>query len=55
MVGAGALALHLIRPHLVLRLGLKEMIIWNRTRKNAVKLDERLNEELGGIYNLGFV
>ncbi|CAN1751500.1 Protein SAR DEFICIENT 4 [Linum perenne] len=27
------------------RPGLKEVIIWNRTRKNAVQLSERLNEE----------
>ncbi|CAN1751501.1 Protein SAR DEFICIENT 4 [Linum perenne] len=48
MVGAGALAPHLIRAHLAVRPGLKEVIIWNRTRKNAVQLSERLNEELGG-------
>ncbi|CAN0902859.1 Protein SAR DEFICIENT 4 [Linum grandiflorum] len=47
MVGAGALAPHLIRAHLAARPGLKEVIIWNRTRKNAVRLAEKLTDELG--------
>ncbi|CAL1371105.1 unnamed protein product [Linum trigynum] len=48
MVGAGALAPHLIRAHLAARPGLREVIIWNRTQSKAAELAEKLNYELGG-------
>jgi alanine dehydrogenase len=42
MVGAGALAPHLIKAHLAIRPSLNKVLIYNRTHASAVKLVERL-------------
>lgn len=42
MVGAGALAPHLIQAHLAARPGLKRVIIWNRTVDKAIALAEKM-------------
>ncbi|CAH9069887.1 unnamed protein product [Cuscuta europaea] len=47
MIGAGALAPHLIRAHLTVRPGLKRVIIWNRTSERAESLVEKLRSEIG--------
>jgi ornithine cyclodeaminase len=44
MVGAGALAPHLVRAHAAVR-PIKRVTIWNRTSANAVKLAFQLAEE----------
>lgn len=46
MVGAGALAPHLIQAHLTIRPSIKTVLVWNRTHSTAVKLVEQLNEVL---------
>ncbi|KAJ6926235.1 hypothetical protein NC651_010613 [Populus alba x Populus x berolinensis] len=45
MVGAGALAPHLIKAHLAARPSLQKVIIWNRTAKKASDLAEKLKKE----------
>lgn len=42
MVGAGALAPHLIQAHLTIRPSLEKVLVWNRTHARAVKLVEHL-------------
>ncbi|KAI4351629.1 hypothetical protein L6164_005972 [Bauhinia variegata] len=44
MIGAGALAPHLIRAHLSARPSLRKVIIWNRTVEKAITLAEKLRE-----------
>ncbi|XP_007038837.2 PREDICTED: delta(1)-pyrroline-2-carboxylate reductase [Theobroma cacao] len=66
MIGAGALAPHLIKAHLAANPSLQKVIIWNRTIKKAADLAENLqgnneyngvcfesNESLEGIVELG--
>lgn len=48
MIGAGALAPHLIKAHLTVRPSIKRVIIWNRTIEKARILVDQLNEE-GGL------
>ncbi|KAL6127174.1 hypothetical protein ACLB2K_075217 [Fragaria x ananassa] len=48
MIGAGALAPHLIRAHLAARPGLKRVIIWNRTEEKARALAAEMRGSLGG-------
>ncbi|XP_010537141.1 PREDICTED: uncharacterized protein LOC104811948 [Tarenaya hassleriana] len=43
MIGAGALAPHLIKSHLAAKPGLKRVIIWNRTPQKARDLAETLS------------
>ncbi|KAJ8752809.1 hypothetical protein K2173_008544 [Erythroxylum novogranatense] len=45
MVGAGALAPHLIKAHISARPSLRKVIIWNRTMKKAKELVEKLRKE----------
>ncbi|KAF3432927.1 hypothetical protein FNV43_RR24029 [Rhamnella rubrinervis] len=47
MIGAGALAPHLIKAHLVARPSLKKVIIWNRTVEKARNLAENLQDSVG--------
>ncbi|XP_062120318.1 protein SAR DEFICIENT 4 [Humulus lupulus] len=47
MIGAGAMAPHLIRSHLVARPSLKKVVIWNRTVEKARKLAEKMKESVG--------
>ncbi|CAL0300699.1 unnamed protein product [Lupinus luteus] len=47
MVGAGALAPHLIRAHLSARPSLRKVIIWNRTVAKARTLAQKLRESHG--------
>lgn len=49
MVGAGALAAHLIRAHLTVRPSLKKVFIWNRTAEKAASLVNKLQEEVKGV------
>lgn len=49
MVGAGALAPHLIKAHLAARPSLEKVIIWNRTVEKARVLVERLSGEHSGV------
>lgn len=51
MVGAGAMAPHLIRAHLSARPRLRRVIIWNRTVEKARTLAEKLREsgEFDGV------
>lgn len=51
MVGAGALAPHLIRAHLSAVPTLRKIIIWNRTVEKA----KTLAEKLGGVLEFGGV
>lgn len=44
MIGAGALAPHLIKAHLAARPSLQKVIIWNRTMKKASDLAENLSK-----------
>ncbi|CAK7338729.1 unnamed protein product [Dovyalis caffra] len=48
MIGAGALAPHLIKAHLAARPSLQKVIIWNRTIKKAADLVEKLKKEWVG-------
>ncbi|OAY30325.1 protein SAR DEFICIENT 4 [Manihot esculenta] len=45
MIGAGALAPHLIKAHLAAKPSLEKVIIWNRTMKKATDLAEKLRVE----------
>ncbi|XP_065869182.1 protein SAR DEFICIENT 4 [Euphorbia lathyris] len=45
MIGAGALAPHLIKAHLAAKPSLEKVIIWNRTGGKAANLVEKLREE----------
>jgi alanine dehydrogenase len=45
MIGAGAMAPHLIRAHLAVRPSLKSVRIWNRTPERAARLAEALTAE----------
>ena len=45
MVGAGAMAPHLIRAHLSVRPSLASVLIWNRTAERAFRLAESLRAE----------
>ncbi|EEF49043.1 ornithine cyclodeaminase, putative [Ricinus communis] len=45
MIGAGALAPHLIKAHLAANPSLEKVIIWNRTMEKAADLAEKLREE----------
>ncbi|XP_019428310.1 PREDICTED: uncharacterized protein P11E10.01 [Lupinus angustifolius] len=47
MVGAGAMAPHLIRAHLSARPSLRKVIIWNRTVEKARTLAQKLRESHG--------
>lgn len=47
MVGAGALAPHLIKAHLAARPSVKKVIIWNRTEEKAKKLAEEMEKNAG--------
>lgn len=51
MIGAGAMAPHLIRAHLVARPSLKRVIIWNRNAEKAEILAEKMREcaEFDGV------
>lgn len=51
MVGAGAMAPHLIRAHLSARPSLRKVIIWNRTVEKARTLAQKLGEsdEFAGL------
>ncbi|KAG9137452.1 hypothetical protein Leryth_019875 [Lithospermum erythrorhizon] len=49
MVGAGALAPHLIKAHLSVRPGVKRVIIWNRTIEKARLLADKLRNEIEGV------
>ncbi|PON96968.1 Ornithine cyclodeaminase/mu-crystallin [Trema orientale] len=53
MIGAGALAPHLIRAHLVARPSLRKVVIWNRTEEKARKLAEKMRES-EGLDGVGF-
>lgn len=43
MVGAGAMAPHLIRAHCEIQRTIQEITIWNRTRSKAIELADSLN------------
>lgn len=45
MVGAGAMAPHLIRAHRAVRPSLRSILIWNRTPERAARLAEKLAAE----------
>lgn len=47
MIGAGALAPHLIKAHLTARPGLERVVIWNRTVEKARNLAEQLQQSSG--------
>jgi ornithine cyclodeaminase/alanine dehydrogenase-like protein (mu-crystallin family) len=47
MIGAGALAPHLIKAHLSARPSLRRVIIWNRTTEKAKNLAEEMRENAG--------
>ncbi|XWS61239.1 hypothetical protein CRYUN_Cryun07bG0108800 [Craigia yunnanensis] len=51
MIGAGALAPHLIKAHLAANPSLQKVIIWNRTIKKATDLAENLqgSNEYNGV------
>ncbi|KAL8134631.1 protein SAR DEFICIENT 4 [Apium graveolens] len=49
MVGAGAMAPHLIRAHLSARPSLNKVIIWNRRNEKAVALVEMMEGEFQGV------
>lgn len=53
MIGAGALAPHLIKAHLSARPGLRRVIIWNRTVDKASKLAEEMRVN-GGFDGVSF-
>ncbi|XP_062149690.1 protein SAR DEFICIENT 4-like [Alnus glutinosa] len=53
MIGAGALAPHLIKAHLSARPSLRRVIIWNRTTEKARKLAEEMQEN-GGFDGVSF-
>lgn len=45
MIGAGAMAPHLIRAHLAVRPSLRRVCIWNRTAEKAHRLAEQLRDD----------
>ena len=45
MIGAGGLAPYMVRAHLSVRPSISQVLVWNRTAKNAMLMAERLNEE----------
>ncbi|KZV35966.1 hypothetical protein F511_31192 [Dorcoceras hygrometricum] len=45
MIGAGSLAQHLIRAHLIIRPSLKRVVVWNRTLEKARILVDELTKE----------
>lgn len=47
MVGAGAMAPHLIKSHLSAIPSLRKVIIWNRTEEKAKTLAEKMRESVG--------
>ncbi|KAK9071631.1 hypothetical protein SSX86_008060 [Deinandra increscens subsp. villosa] len=47
MIGAGALAPHLIRAHLTTRPSINHVMIWNRTSRKSENLVEELKAEIG--------
>ncbi|MBT8249962.1 MAG: hypothetical protein KJN81_06835 [Acidimicrobiia bacterium] len=49
MVGAGAMAPHLIKAHLSVRPSIKDVVIWNRTPERASELASALAAELDGV------
>ncbi|KAF5451164.1 hypothetical protein F2P56_031451 [Juglans regia] len=53
MIGAGALAPHLIKAHLSARPSLRRVIIWNRTVEKASKLAVEMRES-GGFDGVSF-
>lgn len=53
MIGAGALASHLIKAHLTVRPSVRTVIVWNRTLSKARSLVNRLTEE-GGFEGVRF-
>ncbi|KAK4403623.1 UNVERIFIED_CONTAM: protein SAR DEFICIENT 4 [Sesamum calycinum] len=53
MIGAGALASHLIRAHLTVRPSVKTVVVWNRTLAKARSLVDRLMQE-GGFEGVQF-
>ncbi|KAL0452461.1 UNVERIFIED_CONTAM: protein SAR DEFICIENT 4 [Sesamum latifolium] len=53
MIGAGALASHLIKAHLTVRPSVKTVVVWNRTLSKARSLVDRLTEE-GGFEGVRF-
>lgn len=53
MIGAGALAPHLIKAHLTVRPSLKKVIVWNRSVEKAKTLVVNLRKE-GGFEGLCF-
>lgn len=50
MVGAGALAPHLIRAHLSAIPSLRKVVIWNRTAEKARTLVDRIQESNDGSF-----
>lgn len=53
MIGAGALAPHLIRAHLIVRPSIERVILWNRNRGKAESLAQKMNLE-GGFLGVSF-
>lgn len=49
MVGAGALAPHLIRAHLSMRPSCQQVKIWNRTAERAMRLSDTLRGEFPNV------
>lgn len=49
MVGAGAMAPHLISAHLAVRPSIERVSIWNRTPSRADELARRLDHDLGPV------
>ncbi|XP_073033183.1 protein SAR DEFICIENT 4-like [Primulina eburnea] len=49
MIGAGSLAPHLIKAHLIMRPSLKRVVVWNRTLEKARTLVHELTKE-GDIF-----
>ncbi|KAF7821281.1 protein SAR DEFICIENT 4 [Senna tora] len=54
MVGAGAMAPHLIRAHLSAIPSLRKVVIWNRTVEKAKKLAKKLQESDVGVKGVSF-
>ncbi|KAK9147391.1 hypothetical protein Scep_006148 [Stephania cephalantha] len=49
VVGAGALAPHMVRAHLSVLPRLKRVVVWNRTVEKARDLVRKLKEEMGSV------
>ncbi|CAI9092310.1 OLC1v1027509C1 [Oldenlandia corymbosa var. corymbosa] len=54
MIGAGAMAPHLIRAHVTVRPSLKRVIVWNRSVEKAKALVDNLRKEGGFDEGLSF-